>query len=256
MQIKYKHDEVTHNLVSPSIIVPLLIDFIQPASVVDVGCGIGTFLNQFKENGIENLLGFDGEWLNIDLLEKYIDKSKVQIVDLQNTISIDRKFDLAISLEVAEHVEGKYADIFVENLIKLSDVIVFSAAFPGQGGQNHVNEQWPDYWINKFKNHNYQVFDVLRSIFWDDERIDLWYRQNTFLFIKYNYPNLKEVLSRISMYYKSDTMSDVIKIHPQYGLLIQDRLTEYRNIKTGKMPFFYYVKLLIKSFLFKLKIRS
>ena len=53
-----------------------------------------------------------------------------------------------------------------------------SAALPGQGGTHHVNEQWIDYWANMFGQHGYQPFDFLRPLFWDDARIEPWYRQN------------------------------------------------------------------------------
>ena len=70
---KYKHEEEIHNLKDPNIIVPEIIELLNPKSVVDIGCGLGTFLNVFKRLGVNDILGIDGPWINKDLLGKYID---------------------------------------------------------------------------------------------------------------------------------------------------------------------------------------
>ena len=62
-----------------------------------------------------------------------------------------RTFDVAISMEVAEHLPEKIADRYVDLLTGLSNIIVFTAAYPGQGGDDHVNEQPALYWISKFQ---------------------------------------------------------------------------------------------------------
>lgn len=89
-----------------------------------------------------------------------------------------------ISLEVAEHLSPRAADTFVASLVSLGDIVVFSAAIPGQGGQNHINEQRHDCWQEKFQKHNFHFYDVLRPIFWNNENVDWWYRQNMFVVIK------------------------------------------------------------------------
>lgn len=80
--VKYFHDEEHHNLISPRVIVPQLVKIINPKSVIDVGCGIGTFLKVFKENGIDDIYGLDGKWTDKNLLSKYIDLSFYKEVDL------------------------------------------------------------------------------------------------------------------------------------------------------------------------------
>ena len=138
---KYEHSEAMHNLESPSEIVPIISDLIKPKSVVDFGCGIGTFLHVFKNNNITEVLGLDGKWVNKDLLHKYISPSEFKEVNLEESVSLEKKYDLAISLEVAEHLSEKAAKIFVKNLVNAADKVIFSAAIPNQGGQNHINEQ-------------------------------------------------------------------------------------------------------------------
>jgi hypothetical protein len=102
--------------------------------------------------------------------------------DLSHPLSIGRRFDLAMSLEVAEHLPEASADHFVSQLVAHAPVVLFSAAIPGQGGTGHINEQWPSYWIKKFRNHGYRAFDFLRPLLWNDEEIAWWYRQNCMIF--------------------------------------------------------------------------
>jgi hypothetical protein len=72
----------------------------------------------------------------------------------------------------------------VESLTATSDVVLFSAALPGQGGRNHVNERLHSYWAGEFASRGYAVFDAFRPVFWTDGRVEPWYRQNAFLYIK------------------------------------------------------------------------
>lgn len=255
---KYFHDEVHHNLIAPSIIVPYLLSKIQPKSVVDVGCGIGTFLKIFHENGLKDYLGIDGDWVNMDLLRKYIDINNFKVFNLEEDFNLNRRFDLAITLEVAEHLKQESADIFVDNLVRLSDVIVFSAAFPGQGGQNHINEQWPDYWANIFEKFNYKMFDVFRPLFWNDERIPAWYRQNMFLILNKHSIRYNELLIQ----FKVNENSNILNyIHPIYFDLYKieaqelDKYKEmYNLLNKGKSSFNDYAKMFTKYLFRKLHI--
>ena len=180
--IRYVHHERIHNFVAAEEIVPYLMNLLNPKSVVDVGCGTGTWLKVFSDYGVNDFLGIDGD---------YVDRKKLKIksesfteFDLEKHYNSDKKFDLAISLEVAEHLKEESADIFIKTLTNLSDIVIFSAAIPNQGGQNHLNEQEPLYWISKFKNEGFDCLDVLRPIFWENNKVDCWYRQNSFLFTK------------------------------------------------------------------------
>ncbi|NJK83678.1 MAG: hypothetical protein HC912_07540 [Saprospiraceae bacterium] len=99
----------------------------------------------------------------------------------QKRIELSRVFDLVLSLEVAEHLAETSADIFIENLVKHGNTILFSAAIPGQGGLRHLNEQYPSYWLKKFKQHGYEFYDLIRPKVWHQQGIRFWYRQNTFI---------------------------------------------------------------------------
>ncbi len=176
---KNRHQNTVH---SASTILGILANHIPPIqSAVDIGCGVGTWLSVLHEQGIEEIQGVDGSWVDESLLA--IPKNRFKQIDLSTAlVRLERKFDLAISLEVAEHLPAERADDFVSSLTALSDQILFSAAIPFQGGANHVNEQWQSYWVKKFDSLNYEVHDFIRPKIWSDIRIPYWYRQNTLFF--------------------------------------------------------------------------
>jgi cyclopropane fatty-acyl-phospholipid synthase-like methyltransferase len=155
-------------------------------SMLDVGCGQGAWLAAAEALGVESLKGFDGEWVKPEQLQsKNID---FEAVNFDAAIpSVDQRFDLCISLEVAEHVSRSKAKDFVDLLCSASDVILFSAAIPHQGGTNHVNEEWQSYWVEIFAANGYRCEDFIRGLIWDDDAVEWWYKQNILVF--YNTSN-------------------------------------------------------------------
>ena len=161
-------------------LVPLIRGLVSARSVVDVGCGIGTWLRAFMQHGVEDPLGIDGPWVRPDQL--LIPRERFVVADLATKIPVDRSFDLAISLEVAEHLPPASAGLFVSSLTRLAPVVVFSAAIPGQGGTDHVNEQWPGYWADRFAAARFVAIDCLRARVWHDPAVQWWYAQNTIVY--------------------------------------------------------------------------
>jgi SAM-dependent methyltransferase len=166
---------------SANAIVPFLIDAIEPTSVVDVGCGIGTWLAAFKRHGVTTVVGLDGPCVRPD--ELLISLDEFIATDLCKPFPIVRRFDLATSFEVAEHLPEAVATQFVSSLTKLAPVVAFSAAIPFQGGTGHVNEQWPSYWAAVFADHGYVALDVVRPLVWSNPDVEYWYAQNMLLFV-------------------------------------------------------------------------
>jgi hypothetical protein len=158
---------------------PVVFELFSPASVVDIGCGMGAWLHVAGEHGVEDVLGVDG-----GTGELLIPDEKFRHVDLEQRLEVGRKFALAISMEVAEHLSPDRAPSFVDDLCRSADVVLFSAAIPGQGDPDsgeHPNEQWQSYWAGLFTERGYRTVDAIRPRIWDDERIAFWYRQNAFL---------------------------------------------------------------------------
>src|SRR5687768_12573982 len=50
------------SLVSARICVPIIMDAILPDSVLDVGCGVGHWVSQFRAHGVTLAHGIDGPW--------------------------------------------------------------------------------------------------------------------------------------------------------------------------------------------------
>jgi SAM-dependent methyltransferase len=169
-------------------ILPIVLELVKPASVVDVGCGIGDWLAVAAELGVHDFLGIDGGWVKQTQL--VIPKEKFTEHDLATPLNLDRRFDLALSLEVVEHLPAAASRILVESLCRSADVILFSAAIPGQGGRHHVNEQWPDYWADLFQEYGYGCYDCLRPRIWNDPRIAWYYAQNCLIFARPPRPGL------------------------------------------------------------------
>jgi SAM-dependent methyltransferase len=165
---------------SAEVIVPLVVDLLHPRSVVDVGCGDGSWLAAFRRLGMEDVLGIDGDYVERGLLQ--IPQNHFQAADLSRPLVLSRTFDLAVSLEVAEHLPEKCAAVFVESLTRLAPVILFSAAIPFQGGIHHVNEQWPDKWSEIFRERDYLPVDCIRGRIWQNDAVDWWYAQNVLVF--------------------------------------------------------------------------
>lgn len=165
---------------SARVVVPLLIELVKPRSVVDVGCGTGSWLRVVKELGVNDVLGIDGSYVPAKARE--LPEREFLEHDLTWPLHVDRRFDLVMSLEVGEHLPPECADRFVESLVNLGPVAAFSAAVPKQGGTYHVNEQWPEYWVARFARHGYNVIDCLRGAIWQDPRVAWYYAQNLLLF--------------------------------------------------------------------------
>jgi SAM-dependent methyltransferase len=181
---EYVHTEETHNIGAAEIILPIVFQFVQAQSILDVGCGIGTWLSVSRSLGISDIKGVDGDYVAKDMLEKHLNLDSFLAADLSLPLDLIRSFDLAICLEVAEHLPESSAQTLVNSLIKHSDTILFSAAIPSQGGQNHLNEQWPDYWARLFAEQDYVFLDIIRPLIWDNPEVDYWYKQNIFLVVK------------------------------------------------------------------------
>lgn len=194
-------DYVDESSSSAIVIRDALLKYIpKPQSVIDVGCGIGTWLKAWQDIGSE-IQGIDGSY--VDHSQLLINPDYFKEMDLTQPIAIDRKYDLAETLEVAEHLPENKADDYVAFLCSLSSMILFGAAIPYQGGTDHINEQWPEYWAEKFEKNGFICVDVIRDEAWTNDKCAYYYAQNTFLYIKKDnlnkYPALKEISERTNI---------------------------------------------------------
>ncbi len=178
----FENRHQTSYLAATSMMKIVVNHFPNAKSIIDVGCGVGSFLRASKELGFESIKGIDGSWVDEDLLEFPV--SDFLKVDLNKLPEANRKFDIALCLEVAEHLSPTSATSLVNFLVLQADVVVFSAAIPGQGGNNHVNEQWQSYWEEIFKSFGFVAEDLIRPQIWGEPNIPFWYQQNTVVYVK------------------------------------------------------------------------
>jgi SAM-dependent methyltransferase len=182
------------NQASARVILQLLFERYVPKSVLDVGCGIGNWLSVAREMGVDVIRGVDGPWL--DRSQLVVEPDLVSIADLESPLNLDHRFDLAICLETAEHLPSTAADTLVESLVRHAPAVLFSAAIPYQRGPNHVNEQWPNYWAEKFSRFRYCPLDFIRYPIWYESQVLWWYRQNVMLYVDYDWCASQPLLFR------------------------------------------------------------
>lgn len=153
-------------------------------SVLDIGCGDGIWLRNALDLGFEEVRGVDGPWTDVEALR--IPPSAFTMHDLEKSIDLARRFDIAISLEVAEHISRDSAHVMVDNLVRHSDVVIFGAAIPYQGGFRHINEMWQSWWADLFAERGYRHFDVIRPQIWHRGDVHFWYKQNILVYVNRN----------------------------------------------------------------------
>ena len=172
--------QITRSRSSADVVVPVVMDLLHPTSVVDVGCGVACWLAAFRAAGVEDVLGIDGDWVPRPRLQ--IPRERFKASNVGAPLRVDRRVDLAMSLEVGEHLPADQAGHLVDSLTALSDRVLFSAAAPHQGGAGHVNEQWPDWWAERFAERGYLPIDCIRPRIWQRKDVAIWYRQNALIF--------------------------------------------------------------------------
>lgn len=159
---------------SAEVIVPVVYDLVKPLSVIDVGCGEGWWVKKFRDLGC-NVLGIDGAYVTSSPLGQDF---KALDIDVVGSLSGIPQADLAVCLEVAEHLLPSRAESFVAEMVGLAPTILWSAAIPRQPGVDHINCRWPSYWAGLFDQYGYVMSGSIRDQFWDNEKIEPWFRQN------------------------------------------------------------------------------
>jgi hypothetical protein len=150
----------------------LPLDLRWPLHVIDVGCGTGAWASVAKSCGCV-VTGVDGHAPDDQLM---IAPDEFVRQDLTAGVSC-AGYDLAMCLEVGEHLPESASDALVAGLCE-ARYVLWSAAIPGQNGVNHINEQWSSWWEPKFAAHGYVGSCDIRDEHWDDRRIAGFYRQN------------------------------------------------------------------------------
>jgi SAM-dependent methyltransferase len=217
---RFYQAQVAESLASARIYLGYLWPYLPARSVLDVGCGRGAWLKACRELGSTELHGLDGSW---NESSKLIDGAiRFRSIDLNRPFSLKDRVDLAMTLEVAEHLEPASSGVFVECLSAASDAVLFGAAYSGQGGTHHINEQPHTFWASLFARLDYAPFDLFRPVFWANEDVCYWYRQNTFLYLKRDSASYRKLVAQGFAELRQIAFMDCIhpalyryKLHPQ-----------------------------------------
>ena len=170
------------SLQSAKLILGLLTRHFVIRSVVDFGAGTGALSEAAHLAGAAVAVGIEGQWLEQSRLR--FAGAEYRYQDLNSVIDLDRCFDLAISVEVAEHLHPSRGPTFIDDLCRASEQILFAAALPRQGGDGHINCRPHSYWVEEFRRNGYVCLDAVRPHVWYDPRVEPWHAQNCFLFAK------------------------------------------------------------------------
>jgi SAM-dependent methyltransferase len=172
------------SMASARAVAPFVLRHLRPRSVLDVGCGAGAWVAAYRQAGASTVMGVDGDYVRRDQL--LFDPARFRAFDVAKPFSLGQHFDLAQCLEVAEHLDPAGSETLVDNLVAHAPIVVFSAAPPGQGGENHVNERPYEYWRDLFDSRGYSLFDFLRPRFHRSNRVEHWYRYNMLVFVRHD----------------------------------------------------------------------
>lgn len=223
---------------SAKAILPILQEYFDPQSVIDMGCGLGLWLKVWKDElHIKKVKGVEGKYINRSEIK--LEEHLIETHDLKTPYKSSEKYDLAMTLEVAEHLPEESADSFIKTLTDLSDIVLFSAALIGQEGTYHINEQMPEYWAEKFKKQGYFPLDLIRPFIWNHPQVEYWYKQNILIFVNSDLlPELSDELLAIQKNTHSDSL---LKIHPDHYFKVLKR----KNF----LPFAHYQAYRMKKFI-------
>jgi SAM-dependent methyltransferase len=171
---------------SARVIVSHLARRLAPRSVLDVGCGRGAWLAAWAAQGATRLVGVDGPWNDGAAMAH--PAIEFRAADLEAPPAPGERFDLAMSIEVVEHLSPAAGAAVVRTLAAAADAVLFSAAMPGQGGVHHVHERWPSHWAALFREHGFAPVDAVRPAVWGDARVMPWHRANAFVYLRDGHP--------------------------------------------------------------------
>jgi len=156
-----------------------------PMTLIDVGCGTGVLLMELKKQDVQ-VMGLEYSTSAL----KYCQARGLNVVkfDLESDETVTTGMvDVCVSTEVAEHLPSTSAEKYVDLLTQISSTVVMTAAPPGQGGTDHVNEQPNEYWVEKFHHRKFYFDHALTLKFrqeWKKENVVSWYYENVMVFKK------------------------------------------------------------------------
>jgi 2-polyprenyl-3-methyl-5-hydroxy-6-metoxy-1,4-benzoquinol methylase len=233
MNVVYEHTRAVHSFDGAVAGFHYLSTYGPFGSLLDVGAGTRTWMGAAHGAGVSDIWGIDG--VEAPFSEALVAGSKFQLRDLSEPFDLNRMFDCVICLEVAEHLEESSANTLIASLCRHGNLIFFSAATPGQGGQNHANCQWPAYWQSLFNAQGFVCTDDVRWRMWHDADIEPWYRQNIFRAVRD--PSIAGSEPRIASV-----------VHPA---MLAPYLNYHASVEAGTLPLRWYLNMPVRAIIRK-----
>lgn len=224
----FHYDPTIYRETDAQVVLPVFFSFFKPHVIVDIGCGRGTWLKEAVKLGVKEIIGIDEGPFHPET--SVLHQQQYMQADLSIPLSASIRADCCFCLEVAEHLPEKHANTLLDTLTGIADMVLFSAAIPGQGGDGHLNEQWPAYWQLKFAERGFNAYDIIRPVIWNHPEIHFWYQQNIMVYAKEN-GQLKDIPA---------TGTVTAMVHPQLYLNKCNELTlaveQYKKIVWNPSP--------------------
>ena len=169
-------------------IVTRIIDrYLDPQSVLDIGCGNGVWLDVLRDGGRRYVQGIGEDAYALHDLA--IDPAQILIASLDRPLTLNRTFDLVVCLEGPDQVEPRFAEVLVNNCVRHADAVLFSTVLSDDADPTAGLADSSD-WAAAFHRHGFVDVDLIRPLIWHDPRIPFWQRQGLRLFLKHDLPRL------------------------------------------------------------------
>ena len=166
-------------------IAKIIADKYQPKTVLEIGCGPGKLTKALSVH-VNKIVAFDGfsnpefnDYSNIMFHRLDLNNNTDKVKEIQ-----DQHFDIAICMEVAEHINPQASASLIKLLTKHANVVIFTAAVPNQGGHGHINCQPRTFWNKLFVEQNFTINTKVMPFIQSNENIAIWYRLNITDYVK------------------------------------------------------------------------
>lgn len=206
-------DRRDKTLVSSRAVLEQVWNVFQPVSVLDIGCATGIWLTECQRRGVDKVCGVDGPWVPREDIE--IAANDFMEWDLGKSLPSDMDtFEMALCVEVAEHLPEESSNELVRFLTGHADAVLFSAAIPGQGGTGHINEKPQSYWYERFRLCGFECYDLIRPRVWNDPGVNVIYKQNMLLYVRSDSDIHEKVRSHVPKVFRVDSDYALDRVHP------------------------------------------